>query len=46
MVFGCSRYHLAVADMVCGRYGRTPLSRATHLDVMAAATSDNRVTFA
>jgi len=29
MVFGCSRYYLAVADvvtnMVCGRYGRTPL---------------------
>ena len=26
MVFCCGRYRLAVADMVCGRYGRTPSS--------------------
>jgi len=25
MVFGCGRYRLAVADMVCGQYGSTPL---------------------
>jgi len=24
MVFSCGRYHLAVADMVCVRYGHTP----------------------
>ena len=25
MVFGCGHYHLAVAVMVCGRYGHTPI---------------------
>ena len=25
MVFGCGQYHLAVAVMVCGRYGHTPM---------------------
>jgi len=34
--FPSGRYRLAVADMVCGRYGRTPIAparpaRATHI---------------
>jgi len=25
MVFACARYPLAVADMICGRYGCSPI---------------------
>jgi len=37
MVFGCGRYRLTVADMVCGQYGRTPM-QSNHLKLLAVVS--------